>query len=119
MASQQSRQLWHNDDDTASLANALDKNESIQQEASRVAVELTVINTVLQQEIPAHAQSGDVAQALRKTNEIEDRIQKSADELAEVNLALEHEIDEREELERELANAKAQLARVGAKTAVR
>lgn len=112
MASQQSRQIWNDEDDTAPLAKALDKNESIQQEASRVAVELTVINTVLQQEIPAHAQTGDVAQALRKTNEIEDRIQKSADELAEVNLALEREIDEREQLERRLATAKAQLAMV-------
>lgn len=119
MALQQSRQIWSNEDDIAPLVKALDKNESVQQEASRVAVELTVINTVLQQEIPAHAKTGDIAQALRKTNEIEDRIQKSADELAEVNLALEHEIDEREELERELANAKAQLALVDAEARTR
>jgi septal ring factor EnvC (AmiA/AmiB activator) len=95
------------------LAQALDRNERVQRETSHVATELTVINTVLKQEIPAHVQAGDIAQALQKNDEMEDRLQKSADELAEVNRVLEQELDERAQLEDELASTRKQLAEVG------
>ena len=96
--------------DPSGLELALEKSESVENAIQQSATELLVINAVLQQEIPAHAQSGDVAQALVKNDQIENRLQQSAEDLAEVNRALEREIDEREQLERELEQAKAQLA---------
>ncbi len=99
----------------APLARALNKNTHVQNETDRVATEMTVINTVLKQELPAHVKAGDVAQALQKNGEMEGRIQKSADDLAEVNRVLEQELGERATLERELASTKKQLAKVEGK----
>ena len=92
------------------LDRALGKNEAVQESVEQSAQELLVINAVLKQEIPRHAQSGEVAQALQQSDALEERMQDSADELAEVNQALEQEIGERAELERELAHTKAALA---------
>lgn len=94
------------------LAEALEKSESVHALVKQSATEMLVLNTVLQQEVPAHAQVGDVAQALQKNEEIETRLHDSAEELAQVNRALEVEIDERQRLELELAQAKARLAQV-------
>ena len=94
------------------LAQALEKTETVHALVKQSATEMLVINTVLQQEVPAHAQVGDVAQALQKNGEIETRLHDSIEELAHVNRVLEVEIDERQSLERELAQAKARLAQV-------
>ena len=74
-----------------------------------------VIHAVLKQEIPDHIQSGDVAQALQKTDVLETKINDTAVELAQVNEVLAHEIDERAELERELAETQMALLREIAK----
>jgi len=92
------------------LAKALKKSESVEERVKQSASEMLVINAVLQQEIPAHVQSGEVAQALSQSDEIEDRLHASARELSEINRVLELEINEREQLERELARTKAKLA---------
>jgi C4-dicarboxylate-specific signal transduction histidine kinase len=94
----------------SALARALEKNTEVQAETDRVATEMTVINTVLRQEIPAHVQAGDVAQALEKNGEMENRIQKSADELTEVSRMLQQELHERTLLEHELARTRRRLA---------
>ena len=94
-----------------SLTLALGQNETIQEAVEQSATEMVVINAVLKQEVPEELQTGDVAQALRKTDELESRMQTSADELAHVNEALKHEIGERAELERQLAQTEAELAR--------
>jgi C4-dicarboxylate-specific signal transduction histidine kinase len=93
------------------LERALDQNESVKDTVEQSANELFVINTVLKQELPNDAQSGDVAQALRKSDELETKIQESAEDLAQVNQVLEQEIGERADLERELAKTKAALAK--------
>jgi C4-dicarboxylate-specific signal transduction histidine kinase len=92
-----------------SLERALDQNEAIQETVEQSAAELCVINAVLKQEVPAHAQNGDVAQALQKSDELEGRIQNSADDLEQVNKALKNEIKARIDLERQLATARAEL----------
>jgi|GEM_PF-610739 len=94
-----------------SLTLALGQNETIQEAVEQSATELVVINAVLKQEVPEELQTGDVAQALRKTDELESRMQTSADQLARVNEALMQEIGERAELERQLAQTEAELAR--------
>ena len=91
------------------LARALEHNESIQETVEQSAAELCMISTVLKQEVPAQAQTGDVAQALQKADEIENRIQSSAEELAHVNQLLKDELKAREELERQLALTQARL----------
>ena len=101
-------------DTTASskpLAKALLQNDSVKETVKQSGDELLVINAVLKNGIPDHAQTGDVAQALEKTEAIEDKIQTSAEDLATVNKLLEHEIDERIVLERDLLATKAALVR--------
>lgn len=99
------------------LERALDQNESVKDTVEQSANELFVINTVLKQELPNDAQSGEVAQALRKSDELETKIQESAEDLAQVNQVLEQEIGERADLERELARTKAALAKANSETA--
>ena len=92
------------------LERALGQNTSVKETVELTAAELAVINAVLEVGLPGEVKKGDVAQALQKTDELEMKIQDTAQELAEVNDALAQEIDERVELERELAAAKAALA---------
>lgn len=94
------------------LIAALDKNVAVQDVVAQSASELVVIAAVLKQEIPGHIQTGEVAQALKKTEELENKIHHTAEDLAEVNKVLAQEIDERADLERELAATKAVLAAV-------
>ena len=96
---------------TNPLAQALDRNEAVQETVRQSADELLVINAVLKQELPDHVQTGEVAEALQKTDEIESRINESAADLAHVNQLLEQEIDERADVERELSATKAALAK--------
>ena len=92
------------------LVQALEKSEAVKETVKQTAAQMLVVNTVLQQEIPVHAQIGEVAQALAHNDQIENVLHESADELAEVNLSLEREIDERRRLEGELAQAQIKLA---------
>lgn len=92
-----------------SLEDALDQNEAIQVTVEQSAAELSVVNAVLQQEVPEHVKTGDVAQALQRTDELEERIQMSADNLEQVNHALKKEIQVRADLERQLAATRAAL----------
>lgn len=92
------------------LAQVLLKNEAVQDTVEQSAHELVVINAVLKQELPPEVQTGEVAQALRKTDELENRITESAADLAQVNEVLAQQVDERADLERELAQTKAALA---------
>jgi phosphoglycerate-specific signal transduction histidine kinase len=96
------------------LGQALEQNETIRDSVEQSAAELLVINTVLKQELPDDVQIGEIAQALQKTDELETRIQESAEELAEVNQVLAQEIDQRADLERELAATREALARAQA-----
>lgn len=94
------------------LSRALDQNSTVQDTVEQSAAELVVINAVLKQEIPGDIKTGEVAQALQKTDELEVIIHDTAHDLAEVNKVLSQEIDERADLERELAATKAALASV-------
>jgi C4-dicarboxylate-specific signal transduction histidine kinase len=102
-------------DSAKPLVKALHQNGTVKETVKQSADELLVINAVLKQGIPDHAQTGDVAQALENTEAIEEKIQTSAEDLAKVNKLLEHEIDERIDLERELLATKAALVREKAK----
>lgn len=91
------------------LARALEQNETALDSVEQSAAELVVIHAVLKQEVPDSLQIGEVAHALQRTEELETKITDAAQELAQVNEALAQEIDERADLERELAATKAAL----------
>lgn len=99
------------------LIRALEQNETVQNTVEQTAAELAVIHAVLKQEIPGHVQTGEVAHALQKTDELEIKIQDTAQELAQVNVVLAQEIDERADLELELATTKAALVQARLQTA--
>ena len=99
------------------LARALEQNETAQNVVEQSAAELVMIHAVLQQGLPDYLQTGDVAQALQRTDELEVKINDTAQELAQVNEVLAQEIDERVDLERELAVTKAALVRAIDQTA--
>ena len=93
------------------LSKALDLNEAVKDKVEQSASELVVINAVLKQEVPAEAQVGEVAQALQKNDNLEVQISEAAQELERVNQVLSDEIDQRGELERELAATRNALAK--------
>ena len=93
------------------LAQALEKNDRVEETVKQSADNLMLVNAVLQSDVPGRAHSADVAVALIKVDEIHEVIHDSAQELAIVNGLLESEIDERIVLERELLAAKVALAR--------
>lgn len=96
--------------ESTALGRALDVNAAVKDIVEQSAAELVVINTVLKQEIPDDVQTGDVAQALLRTDALEVKISDAAQDLAQVNEVLAQEIDQRVDLERELAQTKAALA---------
>ena len=96
---------------STALERALDHNEQAKDSVEQSAAELLVINTVLKQEIPDSLQTGVIKQALAQTDALENKISETAQDLAQVNDALAQEIDERADLESELAATKAALAR--------
>ena len=98
--------------ESTALGRALDVNAAVKDIVEQSAAELVVINAVLKQEIPDDVQTGDVAQALLRTDALEVKINDAAEELAQVNEVLEQEIEQRVDLERELAQTKAELAAV-------
>lgn len=93
----------------STLAQVLDRNEAVHDSVQQSATELIMINAVLKQEIPHPVQTGDVAHALQRTDELEVKISDAAQDMVQINKALAHEIDERVDLERELAQTKAAL----------
>ena len=95
--------------ESTALGRALDVNAAVKDIVEQSAAELVVINTVLKQEIPDDVQIGDVAQALLRTDALEVKISDAAQDLAQVNEVLAQEIDQRIDLERELAQTKAAL----------
>jgi C4-dicarboxylate-specific signal transduction histidine kinase len=101
----------HSATDTSTLEQARGTTESVREGIVQSAAELVVNNAVLKQEIPDEVQTGEVAQALEKNDALETRVLECAEDLAQVNQVLEQQIDERAELERELARTKAALAR--------
>lgn len=112
MPHSQTDSLGDSESTASPLAQALDLNEAVKESVEQSAAELVMINAVLKQELPADVQFGDVAQALQRTDELELKINDTAQDLAMVNEALAQEIDQRVDLERELAETKAALAEV-------
>jgi uncharacterized coiled-coil protein SlyX len=92
------------------LDRALEKNAKVADEIQRAAQDLSIVNVVLEQELPDEIQVGEVAQALAHTSDLEAKLAKSAKTLAKVNAALATEIEKRievtEQRDESIAHAK-------------
>ena len=75
-------------DAPAALERNIAKAKDVAADIQGAADNLAVINTVLQQKIPADAKPGDVAQALRQNEAVEDVVEESANRLRQVNAEL-------------------------------
>lgn len=84
--------------DNAPLVQTLQKTKSVAAEVQRAADHLSVVNTVLEQELPDEIQAGEVAQAIAQTGQLEKKLAKSAEKLDQANEALGEEIEKRRKL---------------------
>ena len=82
----------------AVLGQTLKKTVAVAEDVHRASQNLSVVSTVLEQELPDEVQTGEVAQAIAHTNELEKKLAASAEKLEEVNAALAKEIEKRIEV---------------------
>ena len=88
---------------SATLAQALGKNEHIKVLVEEAAEELSSVNVVLKQELAKHESLPKVENAIKKSEAVEGKVQKASGELAVVNRALEGELRDRVMLDHQLA----------------
>jgi hypothetical protein len=91
-----------------SLSQAVDASERIKDRVEECATELSVVNTVLKEQLDRPTAPDEVARAIEKSEAVEAKVQDSADELTKVNEALVEEVRERRLLEHQLETSKAQ-----------
>ena len=82
-------------DEIDTLDRTLAKNEEVAADVQGASDHLSVVATVLEQELPDSVQVGEVAQAIEHANELEKKLARSAQALNEVNEALASEIEKR------------------------
>ena len=91
----------------AALGQTLKNNVAVAEDVQRAAHDLSIVNTVLEQELPEDVQTGEVAQAIAHTGEIEKKLAESAEKLAQVNAALAKEIEKRVEVTQQRDQSRA------------
>ena len=91
-----------------SLTQTIGKSERIKEVVEECATELSVVNTVLKEQLDRPTAPDEVARAVQKSESVEAKVQDSADELTKVNEALVLEVRERQLLEHELEASWAQ-----------
>lgn len=96
--------------EAAPLAQTLHKTRAVAAEVQRAADNLSVVGTVLEQELPLEVQTGEVAQAIAQTGQLEIKLAKSAEKLDQANEALGKEVDLRIELTSERDRMQARNA---------
>ena len=77
------------------LDRTLVKNEAVAVEVQGASDHLSLVATVLEHELPASVQVGEVAQAIAHAGQLEKQLARSAQALVEVNQALAEEIEKR------------------------
>lgn len=100
--------LLKNPKTVKSLTEVLDQSEHIKDVVEECAEELSLVNTVLKQELAGLKLLPEVENALEKSETVENKVQEAAEELSVVNQALEYEVRERQMLEHQLAAVKEQ-----------
>ena len=95
----------HGDD----LEKPLQKTKAVTAELHSASNHAMLIGTVLEQELPAHVQVGEIAQALEQTEELQEKLADSAQTLSEVSAELEQEITKRRKVSKQLKASRAQV----------
>jgi len=90
------------------LAKTLGKSKQVKNLIAESAEDLSVVNTVLNQELGNQDPHPEVEEALVKNEAIEDKVQEASEKLSVVNQALENEIEDRHVLEHQLAVSQQQ-----------
>lgn len=93
------------------LVKALNQSEQVKNKVEECAQELSLVNTVLKEELDEHLSLEDIQDALTQSEKIEDKVQECAEDLHAVNTALAEEITERKKLEQKLSESEAQEER--------
>lgn len=93
---------------TKRLAKTLGKSKQVKNLISESAEDLSVVNTVLNQELGNQDTHPEVDRALVKNEAIEDKVQEASKKLSAVNQALKGEVEERHLLEHQLAVSQQQ-----------
>jgi diguanylate cyclase (GGDEF)-like protein len=99
------------------LNRALDRSELVHEKVEQAAVDLSVVNEALKDELGEGVPLTRVEHALNQSEAIEVKVQEAATELVTVNDALAAEINGRHQLEQQLSQSDAALSR--SRTALR
>ena len=84
------------------LSNVIAHSESIKDLVQVCADDLSVVNTVLKEELSITHSKPSVKNAVKKNTTVENKVQLAVDQLEVVNNALKDEVKERENIEKEL-----------------
>lgn len=93
------------------LNRALDRSEQVHEKVEQAAVDLSVVNDALKDELGEGVPLARVESALNQSEAVELKVQEAAAELNAVNDALAAEIDERHQLQQQLSQSDAALSR--------
>lgn len=85
------------------IHDARDKTRGVREELEVASAELHLTHTILERELPAHRKVGDVRKAIDQNGAAAANVAEASEELAEVEALLAQEIEERQRLEREIA----------------
>ncbi len=90
------------------LVQALKQSEQVKDKVEACALELSMVNTVLKDELVEHLPLEEIQAALTQSEKIEDKVQECAEDLHQVNKDLAEEIRERKKLEQQLYDSEVQ-----------
>lgn len=88
--------------DNKNLSTVIAHSESIKDKVQVCADDLSVVNTVLKEELSIKNPQPSIKNAIKKNSKVENKVQSAVDELNIVNIALKDEVKEREVIEKEL-----------------
>ncbi len=88
------------------LSTVIAHSESIKDMVQVCADDLSVVNTVLKEELSIKNPQPSIKNAIKKNSTVENKVQSAVDELNIVNKALKDEVKEREIIEQELEEVK-------------
>ena len=85
------------------IQQAKDKTREVRQELELAGAELQLTTTILERALPPQQKVGDLRKAMDQNDVVAANVAVATEELAEVEALLAHEIEERQRLEREIA----------------
>ena len=88
------------------LSTTIAHSESIKDMVQVCADDLSLVNTVLKEELSIKNPQAAIKKAIKKNSTVENQVQSAVDELNIVNIALKEEVKEREIIEQELVELK-------------